>query len=241
MSLAEAVSAEKELDAAIKEIKRELRNHRKREAHGRQMPAQVWAAATILLCRTGGDVKLLAIFLQWKAGRSKGVLQTWVATLMAWYDQCDPEKIQSLAAGPYTAQELRASKVLDAFLRERELHCWVQKQNEEHGITPSTGVMLQQLTARSLGGKATGQCTERSKYRSSLQYLRRWRGRWGVSRSSLHPLEVVPLEVLKVKVATCSCLPGFGDSPKFEHVPVPRAKKWCRLAAPFLDPQIENM
>jgi hypothetical protein len=203
MSLSDAVAAKAELDVAINEIRRELRNHRRREVHAARMPAQTKAAASILLCRTGGDMKLLGRFLQWKAGTSPEGLKNWARSLSAWYEKLDPEGVRFFAGRPSAPHDVRAAKIVDTFLRERGLHSWVLQQNESHSISPSTGVMLQQLAAQNLGGEAKGVKAEPRKYRSSLQYLRRWRRRWSVSRSSFQPLECLSPEVMKLKVAAC--------------------------------------
>lgn len=200
MSLAEAACAEEELGAALLEVKRELRNYRKRSNHIKQMPAQVCAGARILLCRANGDDGTLAKFLQWKTGRPAAVLQAWKDDLLVWHSRCDPGVAKSLASGPYSAAEAKAAKVLDAFVQERALHSWVEKQNTDGGIPPTTGLMLQQLTARGVGDKDNKRNCDGRKYRSSLQYLRRWRGRWGVTRGSIQPLDLDAPEVLRLKV-----------------------------------------
>ena len=200
-SVEEAAKTQEELSTVIAELKQTLRNRRRREAYAVQIPKQVEAAARLLLCRSGGDLQLLGKFLAYKTGRSSEHLQSWAAKLMAWYGECSEKEASSSGGGASGAHGGRASKLLDSFMQEQSLHSWVEEQNVRHGIYPCTGVMLDQLAHQNLNGTAKGNASEPRKYRSSLQYLRRWRHRWGVGRSSVQPLETLPVEVMRKKVA----------------------------------------
>ena len=197
---ANAADEETAISLAIEAMTRDLRNYRRREAREKCLPDQVGHCARLLLWKTSGDQRMLAKFLQWKAPREKDVLAAWVESLQKWYTELPPG-LDVAIGGKTRVQIQRNSMMLDTFFKEERLHAWVQHQNENLGISPGTATVLKQLRSTELDiGRGRAVPRRSRNYRSSLQYLRRWRRRWGISKGSFQPLDLDPPEVMRSKV-----------------------------------------
>ena len=137
-------------------------------------------SAKILLCRRACDEVRVRAFLSAKTQRSEESIDRHVADLLAWYSSTSEAERVQLAEPSAAPAAARAGAVVDKYMQEHHLHEWVTTQNLVKGITPTTPVVLQHLAgpappaAPAVGGRAP-----RRKRRSSLQFLRRWRGCWG--------------------------------------------------------------
>lgn len=198
---ANAADEQQAIALTIKGLCRDLRNYRRRQAHEKRLPELVGHGGRLLLWKTSGDQQLLAKFLQWRAPRQNDILAAWIDSLVGWYKALPPGHDGTGIGGDSPTQIASSTKMLETFFREERLHAWVQHQNQNLGISPSTATVLKQLRATELTTGTGEVVTSGRKYRSTLQYLRRWRRRWGISRGAFQPLDLDPPEVMRAKVS----------------------------------------
>ena len=172
---------------------------RKRKRMKIQVPRQVLTASMILFCRCGDGQRLLE-FLKWKTAAEKEDLNRWASGVTKWREQAEEHVCKLYADGTATLTLRRAAALVAKFTAELSLHGWMQNQNITLGITPSTDVVLQELPKHGLEGKARNAEEAHRNHRSSLQFLRRWRRRWGVREGKIPIGEQVSLKELLAKV-----------------------------------------
>ena len=78
---------------------------------------------------------------------------------------------------------------------------WVSQLNVDRGISPATGVILNELETRSMQGSSNKFTGQKRKYRHSLQFLRRWRRRWGLKLGKFDTCDFEEPEELQRKVS----------------------------------------
>ncbi len=163
-----------------------------------QLPQHVLAASKILFSRSR-DGQLLLEFLKWKTAGDKGDINRWANEVTSWMERAKEGDCRAYADGNATLTLRRAAALLDKFSAERSLRGWVQQQNVTLGIAPATAVVLQELAKHGLQGKARAAPDARRKHRSSLQFLRRWRGRWGMRQGKIPTGEQLDSKELLLK------------------------------------------
>jgi hypothetical protein len=172
---------------------------RKRKRMQRQVPRQVLTASMILFCRCG-DKKLLHEFLKWKTAAEKEDLERWACGVMKWKDLAEEHVCKLYIDATATLTLRRAVAQVAKFTAELSLHAWMMHQNTTLGISPDTGVVLQQLPKHGPRHAVDA----RRKHKCSVQFLRRWRRRWSVREGKIPIGEKVSLKELQVKVLMCN-------------------------------------
>ena len=164
-----------------------------------QVPRQVLTASMILFCRCGDGQHLLE-FLKWKTAAEKEDLNRWANGVTKWKEQAEEHVCKLYRDGSATMTLRRAAALVAKFTAEFSLHGWIQHQNLTLGISPDTAVVLQELPKHGLEGKPRSAEDAHRKHKSSLQFLRRWRRRWGVREGKIPLGEKVSVEELLAKV-----------------------------------------
>ena len=209
--LQEAAAQLENREAKLRTEQRDCRNALRRHMYQEQLPAGATLSAKILLCRQAGDEAGVRAFLSAKTQRSVDAIDRHVADLLAWYSTTSEAERVQVAEPSAAPAAARAGAVVDKYLQENNLHAWVTTQNLVKGITPTTPVVLQHLAgavppaAPAVGGRAS-----RRRRRSSLQFLRRWRRRWGVRLGLIGKLDHVLEQEMQDKA------PRMGDE-KCKH------------------------
>ncbi len=167
------------------------------------MSHQMLTASKILFCRCQ-DGRLLFEFLKWKTAAGEDELNSWVREVTEWREKAKQDDCELYAAGDNTQTLRRAAALLAKFMAERSLHIWVHQQNVTVGITPATALVVQELSNRGLQGKPREASDTHRKHRSSLQFLRRWRQRWGVRHGKIQIGEQLDSKELLAKACLSS-------------------------------------
>lgn len=189
------------ISTALAHVNKELRQIRKKERLKTKLPHQLLTASKILFSRCG-DRQLLLDFLKWKTAADQVEVNRWASEVTKWKELASQDDCKVYADGSATLTLRRAAVLLAKFTAERSLHSWVQQQNVTLGISPATAVVLQELPKHGLQGKARALPEARRKHRSSLQFLRRWRKRWGVRQGKIPIGEQLDSKELLLKVFT---------------------------------------
>ena len=172
---------------------------RKRKRMKIQVPRQVLTASMILFCRCGDGQRLLE-FLKWKTAAEKEDLNRWASDVVKWKEQAKENVCKPYEDGNATLSLRRAAVLVAKFTNERSLHGWVEQINVTLGVSPDTIVILQELPKHGLEGKPRSATDSQRQHRSSLQFLRRWRKRWGVQEGLIPIREKLSLKELLAKV-----------------------------------------
>lgn len=189
-----------DVEKSLAEVSNVLRNYRRRQTYSTSLPNQLDQAARIILCRSKGNSAVLTEFLKHTSKRDGSIIDKHVSRLMDWYSDCSEEVRSLILDGKgFSDAGAKANSMLDKYLKEFSLHAWVVQQNIDQGLSPCTGAVINQMISKGLAGNSRRGAREPRKYRSTLQYLRRWRQRWQVSHGNIAPLEKVSQSVLQEK------------------------------------------
>jgi len=182
-----------------------LNKIRKKQSTGRKLPEQVLAASKVLVCRTG-DASLLWEFLKWKTGSDKNDLGRWAGELAMWKGGAGDELRDIYGKAEANNKLQRAAALVSKFTSEHALHKWVHHQNVSLGICPATALVIQELPKHGLQGDSRSSAASHRSHRSSLQFLRRWRKRWGIHQGKIQIGEDLDSKELVLKVDSSACL-----------------------------------
>lgn len=180
-------------------LRKEIRNACRRERYSHSLPKMIETAAKILWCRVQQEDHLTS-FLRHRTGAPTADLKAWAASVYSWSSKASAEARADMASATKTPALQRAAVQVEKYCREQALHDWVVKLNVDKGISPTTGVLLGELSARSMACDSNKFAGQKSKYRSSLQYLRRWRSRWGVTLGKFAALDYEEPQDVQKKV-----------------------------------------
>ncbi len=104
-----------------------------------------------------------------------------------------PAERRRLTTAPESAAESARLRRAQKFLAEQRLHEWLEETNITKGIAPLSTVVLQR-SAQGEGMSPPPALAMATSRKSKLQWLRRWRRRWGVSMARLPPGDRPPPE-----------------------------------------------
>ena len=183
---------------ALSNISKGLHQMRRRKRMQRQVPRQVLSASMILFSRCGDEKRLLE-FLKWKTAADKEDLDRWARGVTKWKEQADEHVCKLYTDGTATVTLRRAAAQVAKFTAELSLHSWMLHQNTTLGISPDTAVVLQELPKHGLEGKPRHAVDAHRTHKCSVQFLRRWRRRWGVREGKIPIGEKVSLKELQSK------------------------------------------
>ena len=152
-----------------------------------------------MLVMQHGDVQICQEFFSQNCRRFKGRscedvrhgLNKWWGETSVWQRFAETDSTASKS-------QKRARDNATTFITQSRLHAWVEKQNIEKGIAPtSESVLLQCTMSHSPLMCPGGRLPSRSKHR--FQWLRRWRQRTGVRMGSMPAAEQVAPAVMQAK------------------------------------------
>ena len=194
------------LEADLVEVRRALRNQRRREATSHKLPKMVGMVGKLHFCRFG-DSDDLRKFLHFKTGADAADLDAWVDSIIAHCRDMSLDAKEALLSGDNSKGSKRAAAELSSYCREASLHGWVSNLNVQMGMSPSSSTMLNELAKHGLQGKSRYDPEQPRKYKHTCQFLRRWRRRWNVTISNVEVCDVVDPTELKQKA--CPSLDEF--------------------------------
>ncbi len=125
----------------------------------------------------------------------------------------------------------------ETFLAEHKLHTWVEEQNVQKGLLPTSTDVWKQRVA--LEGVHVSSST---KLKHRYQWLRRFRSKWNVSLGQLGYREKLDDKDMQAKVGLYpissrrALYLGLPDIQTWVHK---CAQKWVHIVTPFLGPQTE--
>jgi len=143
---------------------------------------------------------LLWPFLKWKTGRDQNDLDRWAGDMAVWYRGAEDDIRKLYGEANANSKLQRAAAVIAKFISEHALQKWVHHQNVKLGISPATALVMQELPKHGLQGRARSSAESHRGHRSSLQFLRRWRKRWGIRQGNIQIGEDLDSKELFVKV-----------------------------------------
>jgi hypothetical protein len=150
-------------------------------------------AARVILCLPQGGQALALSYLSQKAELPKKDRAVQQASLENWFLITEETEKQKWCTHPPSPQGKAALKEAERFLEEWCLQMWVRKQNLEKGIAPLSGVVWSQREKGLNAAAAAGLPNARpAKQKHRLQWLRRWRLRWGIKMGTIQAREHVP-------------------------------------------------
>lgn len=203
VSQSDLQAASSRIDQDLASLRTELRNRRRREAYSHRIPKMVDTAAKIHWCRFQRQDHLIR-FLRFKTGADTKDLERWATAVCSWFSQASTEQRADMATAVKEPSWRRAAAEVEKYCSEHALHEWVVKVNVDLGVSPATGVLLSELDKRGMAGSSNKFGGQKRKYRSSLQFLRRWRRRWSVKLGKFDTLDFVEPKDLQQKVSPAS-------------------------------------
>lgn len=187
-SLSDLQATSTRIDQDIASLCTQLRNRRRREAYSHKIPKMVDTAAKILWCRHQ-KLDHLMKFLRFKTGADNKDLERWAAAVSSWCTQASPEQRTDMVTAVKDPSLRRAAAEVEKYCSEQTLHEWVIDLNVNLGVSPATGILLSEMDKRGMESSSNKFAGQKRKYRSSLQFLRRWRSRWSVKLGKFDTLD----------------------------------------------------
>ena len=182
--------------AALKRNRQMLRNlgNKKRT---------MWKVLCCLFAITSANVAPAAAYLKQQQSDMQMDEEELHTSLQHWYQQQNSNNTLAAVLSPSTISETRVLHSAKRFLKEWQLHAWVEKTNVDKGIAPAAALLCQ------LGGPPGIEPTaipfptdSTARQKSKLQWCRRWRRRWDVDLGTIAPGERLEDSVAQAKVAT---------------------------------------
>ena len=205
VTLSELEASSARVDQDLASLCSVLRNRRRREAYCHKIPKQVAMAAKILWCRHR-ELGHLIKFLRFKTGADTTDLEKWASAVTSWFTEATPEQRTDTVTATNDPSLRRAAAEVDKYCREHALHEWVIDLNVNLGISPATGIVLSEMGKRGMESSSNKFPGEGRKYRSALQFLRRWRTRWSVKLGKFDTLDFEEPKDLQTKVCIAHSL-----------------------------------
>ena len=194
-----------ELDASLQEAKRKLRKEQK-AAHARQSRelaarARTLERATVILALHQADRSWLPSFMREHGMTGEGEeLAAFDEDLCSNFLRLKPEDINAMQC-PEDRRGKARLREAQVFITNYELHAWVSKQNECHGIAPTIGdtlVQRDELAAAHVGESDAPpfwSVAGSARYKWAAKFRREWR--LGSRRPQAR--EAAPLEIARKK------------------------------------------
>jgi hypothetical protein len=188
-----------EITALLAEVTGNLRNKRRQKRRAAQPPQRLLLMCKMLCCRLDG-VELIPEFLRRQPRVECADVDRWACRVRKWFDVSSAEERSLVLHGASCPARQKAADAVDKWLNERKLYLWVKKQNLDKGIAPCTGNVMSELPNNNLMGVNRYDKSLPRSYRGTLQYLKRWRRRWGVRSGKILARDEVDAETLRDKV-----------------------------------------
>lgn len=139
------------------------------------------------------------MYLEQKRKNNTESHEQWIEKLISWHS-CEAEWSRILLArGKSTTADNRCCESAKKFLREHDLHSWLNVVNVNQGLAPGSQTVLQKLRARNLSCEPAAQVCRTTLKKQKLQWLRRWRRKWGVKIGKLNQRDHLSKTELKQK------------------------------------------
>ena len=201
-TLAEFTAHAAELKSLERDLQREVKRKQKQARRvSRSFSDADWSTLCCLMTLAVGAVHTASAYLTLRHGSGANrpsvlmKLETWWAK-----SSMTPHQLRERCVGDAPLAE--GLKKAEDFLLESRLQDWMQHQNLTKGMAPSSHAVLQQKRRFSLTEDAAPARTV-TKRKCKLQWLRRWRSRWGVRLATLAAREVVPAAEKQFEVHSC--------------------------------------
>lgn len=199
----------REVNAALAETKRLLRDAKRQQKSRQQSEARAWnlaplLAQTLLIIYSLADSATAVLYLEnfgrkrhW-SGKSEEDMKLTVEDLFL---AVDVDHLASLTDldNPGDADAMKAAL---PYVEQWRVVAWAKGLNERQGLTPSAGSVLQRLEANraqipeDLRPPFVGTAADDR----GRQWARRWRRRWGGRHGKMRVRDLVPLAELRSKV-----------------------------------------
>ena len=166
------------LNECIASVTAELAALRRRQRRSAMVPAGVWGTACLLHWSAEGGLDTALHFLVQSLPMHAISEEEWTGKLEAALERTPQDERVRLTTLPATVMERRRLHRAQKWMKESDLHEWLEQQNVGKGIAPVSSVLLQEAN-RLLGAAVEGPRGAPSR-KSRLQWLRRWRRRWRV-------------------------------------------------------------
>ena len=181
-----------EIQKELDRVTREIRNTRRRHSRQIAVPPSLWRVATTIFAMTHPDVEPAATFLEQRWQRWHEERRRVEPLLRGWYAQLLLTSTVAAVLVPSTRVGRTAVMQARTFLQELDLHQWVDVANKTQGIAPMSSIMLERAAQSGASTNQSPLLRESSLRKSNLQWLRRWRRRWGVGLGALRPRDTLP-------------------------------------------------
>lgn len=188
------------LEARRAAVAAELRRLRQRQRREKAVPPGIWATACLIHWLKPNAPSAALHFLQQKLPGNNRTPEEWAKKLREACERIPEVERDRLTTAPGTVCERRQLQRARTFLEEAALHDWVGNLNAEKEIAPVSALVLQEVSRHRIETSNTVAQAAKSKHR--LQWLRRWRSRWGVHLARILPADRPTPEVCLRKATT---------------------------------------
>lgn len=187
------------LEDRLADVRKQLRAKQRASRNRSSIPPMMWEVACIIFTLTHPHPEPVHEYFRQRHKQWEEVLPSVTPKLTHWYNSTTPEVRDKLTHQPVTRKEKQNLRRAEEFLLDRRLHNWVEDMNLHKGIAPMSSVVLRQKRGFAAERPATCNRLVCGKRKSQLQWLRRWRARWGISLGRVSPRDTLPIDACQRK------------------------------------------
>lgn len=189
-----------EVELRLAQLSREARDARRSQRRNMTVPPVMWRIATVIGVLTHPRLEPPCLYLLQKRNRLEPMKDELRTRLADWYSSHVTPATRTEILHPSTKEGKLALIAASHFVNEMKLHAWVEDVNISNGIAPRTSVVLNKSASIAPVALTTGPSAAPKGRKHQLQWLRRWRRRWGVKLASLAARDTLPSETCQRKV-----------------------------------------
>ena len=190
-----------QLQTRLQEVRCELKRKRRQISKGTSVTARTLRVARAIVCLQNGSTEACREWFRRSGDLSSEVIAACAEKEADWYRTSSGEERGHILDQSNSVARARAHREACCFLREHRLHAWVEQTNVAAGVAPTSSMVLDRHVHADVGGDGHAHGSLLRCRKHQLQWLRRWRQRWGVKLGRIRSGEYLAVEDAQRKVA----------------------------------------
>lgn len=185
---------------AFNSVRKQLQQQKRKVETLKAKQSKIWRRACLIYAKEHPDPEPSCAYLVKSSPQMQWTKAEVTTMLIAWHEGAIADGSLERIRAETSIDSIRAHKCADTFIKEWKLHAWMEQANLTKGVAPCSAVFADAvcLSAAEPAHVALNPSAPR-KHQSKLQWLRRWRRRWGVSIGKVLAGEKIPVAEAREK------------------------------------------
>ena len=231
------------LDDRINSLQNELRSQTRRLRRRTVLSQTIWQTTCCIFAIMHPNVVPALVFFRRKIEDAADTDAELAGRLQHWWAQNYQADTLRVVLEPVSNQGKLQKKTALSFLKDWELHEWIEKNNVDKGIAPCSAVVLREFRVPAVESEPSASLAGAAKHKHRLQWLRRFRRRWSIELGDFAAREALPPEAARRKVLgdTNHASGNMTPTEKLVRHSIPRPQNECRNPDLILSPRIHSV